>query len=216
MALIGIAELMEADPSLMGRMYVDYRAYHARKGTDDDSLMSMRVWAEHLGLDDTRQSENTAVSIKSFDSLSIAYHLYHLVDDKGVVIYVGMTTNPASRLASHKRDKDGVDDMMIVGSFDNLSDCALAETLEIYRLMPKYNVLEQDRAVRQAEGIAKAKASGKYKGRKPALTKEQVGHAREQVANGKPKAKVARDLGVSRQTLYNALDGDGTYGSQKS
>ena len=58
---------------------------------------------------------------------------------------------------------------------------------------------------RQAEGIAIAKAKGVYKGRKPALNAEQVEHAKSKVAAGVPKAAVARDLGVSRQTLYSAL-----------
>ena len=58
---------------------------------------------------------------------------------------------------------------------------------------------------RQAEGIAIAKTKGVYKGRKPALTAEQVEQAREFVAAGVPKAEVARRLGVSRQTLYTAL-----------
>jgi DNA invertase Pin-like site-specific DNA recombinase len=58
---------------------------------------------------------------------------------------------------------------------------------------------------RQAEGIAIAKAKGVYKGRKPALSPEQVDQARERVTQGIPKAVVARDLGVSRQTLYSAL-----------
>lgn len=58
---------------------------------------------------------------------------------------------------------------------------------------------------RQAEGIAIAKANGVYKGRKPSLTAEQVEKARADVAAGIPKARIARDLGVSRQTLYTAL-----------
>lgn len=58
---------------------------------------------------------------------------------------------------------------------------------------------------RQAEGIAIAKSNGVYKGRKPSLNAEQVAEARQQVSQGVPKAKVARDLGVSRQTLYTAL-----------
>lgn len=58
---------------------------------------------------------------------------------------------------------------------------------------------------RQAEGIAVAKARGVYKGRAKALSAEQVAEARESIAQGIPKAKVARDLGVSRQTLYSAL-----------
>lgn len=58
---------------------------------------------------------------------------------------------------------------------------------------------------RQAEGIALAKARGVYKGRAKLLTREQVEGARVRIAGGVPKAVVARDLGVSRQTLYNSL-----------
>lgn len=58
---------------------------------------------------------------------------------------------------------------------------------------------------RQAEGIALAKERGVYKGRAPKLSAEQVADARQRVADGVPKAKVARDLDVSRQTLYAAL-----------
>jgi DNA invertase Pin-like site-specific DNA recombinase len=58
---------------------------------------------------------------------------------------------------------------------------------------------------RQAEGIAVAKAKGVYKGRAKALNAEQVRGASERVQAGVPKAVVARELGVSRQTLYSAL-----------
>lgn len=63
---------------------------------------------------------------------------------------------------------------------------------------------------RQAEGIAIAKRKGVYE-RSPKLTSEQIAHARERVDAGVPKAKVARDLGVSRQTLYAALGAKGRY-----
>lgn len=60
---------------------------------------------------------------------------------------------------------------------------------------------------RQAEGIRIAKAAGKYRGRARALSSEQVEEARHQIAAGVPKAKVARDLGVNRSTLYRAISG---------
>ncbi len=63
---------------------------------------------------------------------------------------------------------------------------------------------------RQAEGIAIAKRKGVYE-RSPKLASEQIAHARKRVEASVPKAKVARDLGVSRQTLYAALSGTGKY-----
>ena len=75
-------------------------------------------------------------------------------------------------------------------------------------------VAELERATireRQAEGIAIAKRNGVYK-RAAALSRDQIEAARERVSAGVPKAAVARDLGVSRQTLYTALAGGGIYG----
>lgn len=65
---------------------------------------------------------------------------------------------------------------------------------------------------RQAEGIAIAKRKGVYE-RALKLCPEQIEEARQRVAADVPKAKVARDLGVSRQTLYAALSGTGKYAS---
>ncbi|MBB0967476.1 recombinase family protein [Dietzia aerolata] len=57
---------------------------------------------------------------------------------------------------------------------------------------------------RQAEGIAIAKTKGKYRGRKPALTEAQSASAVERLAQGASVSALAREYGVSRQTIYNA------------
>ena len=57
---------------------------------------------------------------------------------------------------------------------------------------------------RQREGIALAKARGAYLGRKP-LSPDKIAEARRQVALGVPKSKVARDLKISRTSLYRYL-----------
>lgn len=55
---------------------------------------------------------------------------------------------------------------------------------------------------RQREGIEIAKRKGVYKGRRAKLSAEQVSQLHEQIALGIPKAKVARNLGIKRATLY--------------
>jgi DNA invertase Pin-like site-specific DNA recombinase len=55
---------------------------------------------------------------------------------------------------------------------------------------------------RQREGIAIAKKDGVYKGRKPSLTPERVRELRARVASGEKKAVLAREFGISRETLY--------------
>lgn len=56
---------------------------------------------------------------------------------------------------------------------------------------------------RQREGIALAKKAGVYKGRKPSLTPDRVAQLRARVAAGERKAALAREFGISRETLYN-------------
>lgn len=56
---------------------------------------------------------------------------------------------------------------------------------------------------RQAEGIAIAKKAGKYRGRKPALTEDQADELTKRLVAGEPVAALAREYGVSRQTVYN-------------
>ncbi len=58
---------------------------------------------------------------------------------------------------------------------------------------------------RQREGIAIAKEAGAYKGRKPSLTPERAAVLRERAAAGENKSNLAREFGVSRDTLYSYL-----------
>jgi DNA invertase Pin-like site-specific DNA recombinase len=61
---------------------------------------------------------------------------------------------------------------------------------------------------RQREGIAKAKAEGKYTGRKPTArvkAEEAVRMCRE----GKSVTEVARALGIGRGSVYRAIEAAG-------
>lgn len=55
---------------------------------------------------------------------------------------------------------------------------------------------------RQREGIAIAKRAGKYTGRKPSLTSARASELRRRVAQGDTKSALAREFGISRDTLY--------------
>jgi DNA invertase Pin-like site-specific DNA recombinase len=58
---------------------------------------------------------------------------------------------------------------------------------------------------RQREGIALAKQRGAYRGRKKSLSPAQVDELRQRVSAGEKKAILARELGLSRETIYQYL-----------
>ena len=62
---------------------------------------------------------------------------------------------------------------------------------------------------RQREGIALAKKRGAYRGRKKSLSPQDVAELRQRVTAGISKAQVAREAGISRQTLYQYLQETG-------
>ena len=61
---------------------------------------------------------------------------------------------------------------------------------------------------RQREGIALAKRRGVYRGRKKALSPERAAELRQRATAGEQKAKLAREFGISRETLYQYLRAD--------
>lgn len=70
-------------------------------------------------------------------------------------------------------------------------------------------VAEFERSIileRQREGIAIAKVEGKYKGRKPSLTAERVLELQRRALDGERKTVLAREFGISRETVYTYLN----------
>lgn len=58
---------------------------------------------------------------------------------------------------------------------------------------------------RQREGIAAAKARGAYTGRTPALTPDRARELCERAAAGERKSLLAKEFGISRETVYSYL-----------
>ena len=67
------------------------------------------------------------------------------------------------------------------------------------------------RRERQAEGIAKAKAKGVYRGRKPSIDSEEVRKLRDQ---GFGASAIAKKLGIGRASVYRLLNAAPTHLAQ--
>jgi len=61
---------------------------------------------------------------------------------------------------------------------------------------------------RQREGITLAKARGVYRGRRKALSPEKASELRKRAGAGEQKTSLAREFGISRETLYQYLKAD--------
>jgi DNA invertase Pin-like site-specific DNA recombinase len=61
------------------------------------------------------------------------------------------------------------------------------------------------RRERQMEGIAKAKADGRYKGRKP-TARNQATEVQALMEQGMSAAEIASRLGISRASVYRCKD----------
>ena len=58
---------------------------------------------------------------------------------------------------------------------------------------------------RQRVGVALAKQRGAYRGRQKSLSPKQAAQLRQRVRAGERKAPLAREFGISRETLYQYL-----------
>jgi DNA invertase Pin-like site-specific DNA recombinase len=56
------------------------------------------------------------------------------------------------------------------------------------------------------EGVALAKAKGKYKGRTKKLNAEKIDLLKQEMKTRNSKSQIARNLKISRRTLYNYLE----------
>jgi DNA invertase Pin-like site-specific DNA recombinase len=64
---------------------------------------------------------------------------------------------------------------------------------------------------RQREGIAQAKKRGAFKGRRKSLSQAEAAELHKRISAGKSKAQIAREFGISRETLYKYLkEAEGT------
>jgi DNA invertase Pin-like site-specific DNA recombinase len=91
---------------------------------------------------------------------------------------------------------------------ENLTFTAEASPLSqlLLNVMGSFAEFERELILeRQREGIAIAKTKGVYKGRRRALTPEQVNQLLTEVRGGAKKAPLARQYRVSRETVHRYL-----------
>ncbi|ODT79584.1 hypothetical protein ABS71_01030 [bacterium SCN 62-11] len=129
---------------------------------------------------------------------------------RGDVLFVHSMDRLARNLSDLLATVQGLNERGIEVRFvcENLNFEPGAGTNPMARLMLSMlgAVAEFERSLileRQREGIALAKQRGAYAGRKRALSDDQVEQVRQRLHAGEKIARVAREMGISRQTVYS-------------
>jgi len=113
---------------------------------------------------------------------------------------LGRSTREVLNLV-HELEQKGAGLRVLEPEFCTSTDTGriLVTVLGMVAEMERRFILERQRA-----GIEAAKKKGVYKGRKPSVPVEEVRKLHEQ---GKRSAEIAANLGVSRMSVWRALNG---------
>lgn len=189
---------------------------YARVSTREQNLRRQLAALEKAGCTKIFEEKQSG---KSMDRPELKAMLDYIRDDDEIVVValdrLGRDAADLTTIIATIQQKGASLNVLNLPSFAGVESASLRSmltnlTLEIY----KYIAQNEREAIhqRQAEGIAAAKADGVYKG-KPA---EYSDHARDpqkryiykravkmlQQDPPVPKAKIARELGISRPTVY--------------
>jgi DNA invertase Pin-like site-specific DNA recombinase len=193
--------MLDLVEQLEGRMLIGY----ARTSTTEQvaGLQAQRRDLEAVGC--TRIYAEQVSSVSDREELETA--LDYLRD--GDVLAV----TKLDRLARSMRDLvEIVDRIEAKGAGLRILAMNLDTTTPTGRLMMNVlgSVAEWERAImleRQREGIAKAKAAGKYRGRAPTAM-AKAGDVKALLAAGVGPSEIARRLNIGRSSVYRAMQED--------
>lgn len=180
------------------------RIGYARVSTTDQDLDIQNERLKAAGCEIIRAETGSGASRKGRSELETIMQFLHAGDELVVLRLdrLGRSTRDVLNLV-HELDEKGASlrvldpDVTTAGSMGRMVITILGMVADMELKFIKD---------RQRAGIDAAKAMGKYKGRKKNVDEVEI---RKRISAGATKAAVARDLNVSRMTVYRALAGQG-------
>ena len=167
-----------------------------RRALDESALQIDQVFQEKASGDSRNRPvlDQTLKYLREGDTLvvpSVDRLARSLVDLEGII--KGLVANGVS--------VQFLKENLAIGPTGSTSDILIRQVIGAVAQFERAIIRE-----RQIEGIQAAKAAGKHLGRKPSLTPQQVEEVRRRVEQGEAKARLASEYGVSRSTVYAALE----------
>ena len=165
---------------------------YARVSTRDQDLTIQREALEAAGCERIREEKASAKSQNGRPELE---NLLDFIRDGDILVITRLDRLARSvfdlqHIANKLREKGAG-----LKVLEQPVDTTTSAGRMFYTILGAFAEFELDiRRERQMEGIAKAKAEGKYKGRKP-TARAKLADIKRLADSGKPKAKIARELG---------------------
>lgn len=173
---------------------------YARVSSAGQSLDIQRELLLTAGAEEIFEEKKNGTSVTGRDQLDAALRYVR----KGDVFVVTRLDRLARSLVDlRKIVSDLADQGVGFRCLQQAIDTTTSEGRLMLNLLGAFAEFEVEiRRERQAEGIAKAKATGKYRGRPKSINADEIGRLRDE---GVGPAAIARRLGIGRASVYRYL-----------
>lgn len=179
---------------------------YARVSSTDQDLTTQREALETYGCDVIRAETASGTKRRGREELATVIEFLR-EGDQLVVVKLDRLARDLGDLLNICLEIEGHGASLAV--IDQHIDTSTAAGKAFFHMLGVFAEFENNiRRERQRDGIERAKALGKYKGRKPSA-KLKAGQIKALAKKGKQKAAIARELGVSRSSVYRALNEEG-------
>lgn len=174
---------------------------YARVSTADQDLTIQRDALRAAGCEIIREEKISGTSRQGRDELKT---LMDFLRDGDVLVVTRL-----DRLARSMDDLSGIarelqEKGVALKATEQPVDTSSAAGKAFFQMLGVFAEFETNlRRERQKEGIAKAKAAGIYKGRKPFIDVNEVRRLRKQEGMG--ATEIAKKLGIARTSVYRVL-----------
>lgn len=178
------------------------RIGYARTSTTDQNLASQIAALKSAGCEVIREEQKSGASLEGRPQLMTILDFIHAGET--------LVITRIDRLARSLRDLQIITDRLKAKgahlfATEQPVDTSTATGKAFFDMLGVFAEFETNlRRERQAEGIAAARKRGIYKGRPPKIDHAEILHRLKQ---GHGPSKIARDLSISRGTVYQARKG---------
>lgn len=173
---------------------------YARVSTDDQDLSTQRAALQAAGCHPIREEKRSGTSAK--DRMELRTLLDFIREGDTLVVTrldrLARSVADLSDIVRELREKGA--NLKATGQPIDTSSAAGTAFLQMLGVFAEFET--NLRRERQMEGIAKAKADGKYKGRKPSIDPDAVRKLHEE---GVGATEIAKRLGIVRSSVYRIL-----------